>query len=88
MATPKKKLLPFRRVTVIHTSKPKPKPTLTFEPFKDAAGEWRWRMRHRNGNIQAMSSESYKRRATMLRVLARQINVLTARNYIIGPTVS
>jgi uncharacterized protein YegP (UPF0339 family) len=33
-----------------------------FEVFKDAAEEWRWRLRHRNGNIIADSSEGYSSR--------------------------
>ena len=31
----------------------------TFELFKDDAGEWRWRLRHENGNIIADSGEVY-----------------------------
>lgn len=34
----------------------------TFEVFRDAAGEWRWRLVHRNGNIVATSGEGYTRR--------------------------
>ncbi len=30
-----------------------------FELFEDKAGEWRWRLRHRNGNIIADSGEGY-----------------------------
>jgi len=33
-----------------------------FELFRDKAGEWRWRLRHRNGNIIADSGEGYARR--------------------------
>jgi uncharacterized protein YegP (UPF0339 family) len=31
----------------------------TFELFRDAAEEWRWRLRHDNGNIIADSGEGY-----------------------------
>jgi len=31
----------------------------TFELFKDKAGEYRWRLRHENGNIIADSGEGY-----------------------------
>ena len=34
----------------------------TFEVFRDAAGEWRWRLVHRNGNVVATSGEGYARR--------------------------
>lgn len=36
---------------------------LTFELYKDEADEWRWRLRHRNGNIMADSGEGYTRKA-------------------------
>ena len=29
------------------------------EVFEDKAGEWRWRFKHKNGNIMADSSEGY-----------------------------
>ncbi|WP_332897407.1 MULTISPECIES: HVO_2922 family protein [unclassified Haladaptatus] len=34
--------------------------TPTFELFKDAAGEWRWRLVASNGNIIADSGEGYQ----------------------------
>ena len=34
----------------------------TFEVFEDRAGEWRWRLVHRNGNVIATSGEGYTRR--------------------------
>lgn len=34
----------------------------TFEVFRDSAGEWRWRLVHRNGNVIAASGEGYTRR--------------------------
>ena len=30
-----------------------------FELYKDAAGEYRWRLRHENGNVIADSGEGY-----------------------------
>lgn len=33
-----------------------------FEIFRDRAEEWRWRLRHRNGNIIAVSGEGYTRK--------------------------
>jgi uncharacterized protein YegP (UPF0339 family) len=35
----------------------------TFELFEDAAEEWRWRLRHRNGNIVADSGQGYASRS-------------------------
>ncbi|WP_247728492.1 DUF1508 domain-containing protein [Halovivax limisalsi] len=33
-----------------------------FELYEDAANEWRWRFRHRNGNVVATSGEGYTRK--------------------------
>lgn len=33
-----------------------------FEVFQDSDNEWRWRLRHRNGNIIATSGEGYTRK--------------------------
>jgi len=35
----------------------------TFELYKDKAGEYRWRLRHENGNIIADSGEGYTTKA-------------------------
>ncbi|MGD9143706.1 MAG: YegP family protein [Dehalococcoidia bacterium] len=35
----------------------------TFELYKDKAGEYRWRLRHENGNIIADSGQGYSSRA-------------------------
>ena len=35
----------------------------TFELYKDNAGEYRWRLRHQNGNIIADSGEGYTAKA-------------------------
>ena len=34
-----------------------------FELYEDNASEWRWRLRHRNGNILADSGEGYSSRS-------------------------
>ncbi len=33
-----------------------------FEVFEDGSGEWRWRLRHRNGNVVATGGEGYTRK--------------------------
>ncbi|RXK46466.1 HVO_2922 family protein [Halorientalis pallida] len=43
-------------------AEPGPASQATFELFRDKADEWRWRLRHRNGNIVADSGEGYARR--------------------------
>lgn len=42
---------------------------MQFELYKDKKGEFRWRLRHMNGNILATSSESYKAKASALRCI-------------------
>ncbi|HYD67601.1 YegP family protein [Azospirillum sp.] len=39
---------------------------LTFYYKKDAKGEWRWRLKHSNGNIIADSGEGYKNKEDCL----------------------
>ncbi len=41
----------------------------TFELFEDRGGEWRWRLRHRNGKIIADSGEGYSTRSGLTRAL-------------------
>ena len=38
----------------------------TFELYKDKRGEFRWRLRHQNGNVIADSGESYTTKAAAL----------------------
>ncbi len=38
----------------------------TFELYQDRAGEWRWRLRHQNGNIIADSGEGYTTKANAI----------------------
>lgn len=35
---------------------------MRFELYRDAGAEWRWRLRHQNGQVLAESGEGYKRR--------------------------
>ena len=35
---------------------------MRFEVYRDAAGDWRWRLRHQNGQVVAGSGEGYRRR--------------------------
>lgn len=37
-----------------------------FELYKDKAGEYRWRLKHSNGNIIATASEGYSSKASAL----------------------
>jgi len=42
---------------------------MTFELYKDKAGEHRWRLRHSNGQILAASSEGYSSKADALKCI-------------------
>jgi uncharacterized protein YegP (UPF0339 family) len=35
---------------------------MRFEVYRDAGGDWRWRLRHQNGEVLAESGEGYRRR--------------------------
>lgn len=35
---------------------------MKFEAYQDAAGEWRWRLKAKNGRVVADSAEGYKTR--------------------------
>ena len=35
---------------------------MRFELYRDAGGEWRWRLRTQNGNVVADSAEGYRHR--------------------------
>jgi uncharacterized protein YegP (UPF0339 family) len=37
--------------------------------YRDGSGEWRWRIKARNGNVLADSGESYQQRHHMLKAL-------------------
>ena len=40
-----------------------------FETYRDAAGDWRWRLRAANGRIVADSAEGYASRRNLYRAL-------------------
>ncbi|SFR30438.1 Uncharacterized conserved protein YegP, UPF0339 family [Halorubrum sodomense] len=42
-----------------------------FEVYRDAAAEWRWRLRHRNGNVLADSGEGYASRSNAVEAVTR-----------------
>lgn len=42
---------------------------MKFEVYKDAKGEFRWRLRHQNGNILAMASEGYSSKANCMKCI-------------------
>jgi uncharacterized protein YegP (UPF0339 family) len=42
---------------------------LKFELYTDEADEWRWRLKHRNGNIMADSGEGYTRKANAVNAI-------------------
>jgi len=44
------------RIEALHASQAR------FELYEDSAGQWRWRLRHRNGNVIADSGQGYTRK--------------------------
>lgn len=42
---------------------------MKFTLYKDKAGEWRWRLKHSNGNILATASEGYSSKASALKCI-------------------
>ena len=46
---------------------------MTFEVYKDQRGEWRWRLRAKNGKKIADSGEGYKRRGQARRMCEKII---------------
>lgn len=52
--------------------------TMKLQIYRDKKREWRWRLRHRNGNIMAESGEGYKRSSSCLRAFDSVHNVLRA----------
>lgn len=39
------------------------------QAYRDGSGEWRYRIKHRNGNVLADSGEGYRHRVDMLTAL-------------------
>lgn len=50
---------------VVEITRPEDAAQASFEVFEDSAGEWRWRLRHDNGNIIADSGEGYTDRSAV-----------------------
>lgn len=42
---------------------------MKFQLYKDKQGEYRWRLRHSNGNILATASEGYSSKAAALKCI-------------------
>ena len=42
---------------------------MQFEVYKDKSDEYRWRLRHANGNIMADSAEGYKNKKDILHAI-------------------
>lgn len=42
---------------------------MKFEVYRDSRGEYRWRLKHSNGNILATSSEGYKSNQSAMRCI-------------------
>lgn len=42
---------------------------MRFELYKDKKGEFRWRLRHANGNILATASEGYRARTSAIKCI-------------------
>ena len=42
---------------------------MKFTLYKDKAGEWRWRLKHGNGNILATASEGYSSKASAMKCI-------------------
>jgi uncharacterized protein len=58
---------------------------MKFEVYQDKRGEWRWRLRVRNGKVIADSGEGYKRRASCLRGIKRVTTVDAATKVVVIP---
>jgi uncharacterized protein len=51
---------------------------MKFQVYQDKKGEYRWRLRHQNGNILAMSSEGYKAKDSCMKCIENVKNSGTA----------
>lgn len=52
---------------------------MKFELYQDRGGEYRWRLKHSNGNILATSSEGYKAKASAMRCIENVQNSKDAK---------
>lgn len=50
------------------------KPTYTHQVYKDARGEYRWRVTHKNGNIIADGGQGYSRAIDARRAFRNMLN--------------
>jgi uncharacterized protein YegP (UPF0339 family) len=48
-----------------------------FQYYKDVGDEWRWKIKHQNGNILAISSEGYKNKQDMFDVIFNLLEALS-----------
>lgn len=51
---------------------------MKFQLYKDKADEWRWRLRHSNGNILATASEGYSSKASAMKCIENVQNSSSA----------
>ncbi len=56
---------------------------MKFIIYKDGKGEWRWRLKARNGRIVADSGEGYKRKAGA----EKGINAIRDRDLVFAPII-
>jgi len=64
-----------------------PESAATFELYADAAEEWRWRLRHDNGNVVGDSGEGYASKSNAKRALATVREHAAAADYLrVDPT--
>jgi len=54
---------------------------MTFEVYQDKAGEWRWRLKSRNGRIVGDSSEGYHNEADCKGMIGTIVSDLRINNY-------
>ena len=54
----------------------------TFERYEDAGGEWRWRLRHDNGNVLADSGEGYASKSNLTRAVKAVREHVVSANYL------
>lgn len=54
---------------------------MKFHVYKDKAGEWRWKLKARNGRVVADSGEGYKRKAAAIKTLTSIIESINSDEY-------
>lgn len=53
-----------------------------FEVYQDKAGEWRWRIKARNGKIIAVPGESFTRKTSAIRSIQGLLRTLQSPLYV------